>query len=98
MQLRRPSTFLGMRTGDPEKWLADGEGTLELRDGGIGWESPPEVGVFGTAVGAGGEEQAGLTDGKVVEVGGVCAIRPSAAIEDEGEVVCQGDAHAGAIL
>ena len=71
---------------------------MELRDGGIGWESPPEVGVFGTAVGAGGKEQAWWADGKIVEVGGICAIRPSAAIEDEGEVVCQSDAHARAIL
>ena len=48
---------------DPEERLADGEGALELRDGGVGWEGLPEVGVFGTAVGAGSEEQAGRADG-----------------------------------
>ena len=87
-----------MRAGDPEKRLADGEGALQLGDDGVRWEGLPQVGVFGTAVGAGAKEQAGRPDGKVVEVGGVCPVGPSAAVEHEGEVVGQGDAHAGSVL
>lgn len=87
-----------MGAGDPEKRLTDGEGALKLWDGGVGWEGPPEVGVFGTAVGAGGEEQAGWADGEIVEVGGIGPVRPGSAIEDEGEVARDGDAHAGAVL
>lgn len=89
---------LGMRAGDPKERLADGEGTLELRDCRVRWEGLPEVGVLWPAVGAGGKEKTGWTDGKIVEVGSVSSVRPCSAVEDEGEVVSQDDTHAGSVL
>ena len=52
-----------MGTSDPKQRLADGEGSLKLRDCGVGWEGLPEIGVLGTTVGTGGKEQAGRADG-----------------------------------
>ena len=87
-----------MGADDPEERLTDREGALKLWDCGVGWKRLPEVSVFGAAVSAGGEEQAGRTDGQIVEVGGVCTVGPSAAVEDEGEVTRDGDAHARSVL
>ena len=66
--------------------------------GGSGGSFKPEGGVLGLLVGAGAEEQAGAATGQLVEVGGVGAEGPLGAVGDEGEVVGDGGAHAGAIV
>ena len=78
--------------------LADGKGALKFGDGRVWRERLPEVGVLGAAVGAGGEEEAGLAEGKVSEVGGVRRVGPGVSLEDEGVVAGDGGAHAGAVL
>jgi hypothetical protein len=50
----------GGGAADPEERLADGEGVLQLPVGGVWREGLPEVDVLGAAIGAAGEEQAGL--------------------------------------
>ena len=93
-----PFVALSVGSGDPQQGLADGEDALEFRDGGVGWQGLPEIGVLRSAVCASAEEQAGWADGQVVEVGGVCSVRPGAAIEDEGVVTREDDAHAWSVL
>src|SRR6266576_2672496 len=87
-----------LRTSNPKQRLTNGKGALKFRNSGVRFKSRPQARVFGPTISAGGKEQAGRADGKVVKVLCISSIRPCATVENIGIKTSDDGTHARTIL